>query len=281
MTRRTAVTLMEVLVTMFIMAIGMLALLVLFPLGAVSMAHALKVDRCTSAASMAEQYAIAKNVRHDPLVVSYFTNGLPPTYNGPSFPVYVDPYAVQVGLTTLGTIQRTAVSYAPTPQLVDYWFSLPNDITFLSTGTPDMSAGSVERGREYSWAYLLRRPQALSHESVDLSVVVYHKRPTSVPNVEQTYAASGVQGASGLVLSWNPATQSPNLKRGVWLLDTTPFTGTNIPRADFYRVVNISDSGAGSAALDVQPNIIGSSITQVVLMDDVAEVFRKGTSWQP
>ncbi len=46
MTRRPAVTLMEVLIAMFIMAIGMLALLALFPVGAVSMAQALKDDRC-------------------------------------------------------------------------------------------------------------------------------------------------------------------------------------------------------------------------------------------
>ena len=38
MIRRPAVTLMEVLIAMFIMAIGMLALLVLFPIGAISMA---------------------------------------------------------------------------------------------------------------------------------------------------------------------------------------------------------------------------------------------------
>jgi hypothetical protein len=313
---RPAVTLMEVLVTMFIMAIGMLAVLVLFPLGAVSMGQALKDDRCTSAASMAEQYAIVKNVRHDPALAlptppypqgsSLFTTQtltsppttIPATWNGPSFPVYVDPYAVLAGLTTLGTpfppytmapIQRTGVTYAGSSQLVDYWFSLPNDITFLSTGTPDLSAGQVERGREYNWAYLLRRPMAWSHEAVDLTVVVYRKRPVSVPNVEQTYPATGAQNTSGVVLTWNPAAQSPNLKRGVWLLDTTPITGTNppVPRADFYRVVNISDSGAGSAVLDVQPNIIadptmpGSAMTQAILMDDVAEVFHKGTSWQP
>jgi Tfp pilus assembly protein PilV len=292
MIRRPAVTLMEVLVTMFIMAIGMLALLALFPLGAVSMAQALKDDRCASAASMAEQFAIAMNVRHDPSVSALFKSldkSLPATYpgttlpyNGPSFPLYVDPYYAstfnQVG-TSPPYIARTTVSYATTPQLMDRWFTLPNDITFTNGGVPDVSGGQVERGREYSWAYLLQRPQANNHDAVNLTVVVYHKRATAVPEPEQTYSASGTQYGNGLVLQWNPATQSPNLKRGIWLLDTTP-TSAGLARAAFYRVVNISDSISGQAALDVQPNL-ANNVSQVVLMSDVAEVFQKGTSWRP
>ncbi len=265
---RPAVTLMEVLITMFIMAIGMLALLALFPVGAVSMAQALKDDRCASSANMAEQVAIAMNVRHDPNVEAALANG----------PVYVDPYFAAV-FPQLGTaapfITRTGVSYATNQQLMDRWFTLPNDINFHSSGIPEMSAGIVERGREYSWAYLLQRPQANNDQLVNLTVVVYRKRPTAVPEKEQTYSAAGVQNGSGLVLTWNPATQSPTLKRGIWLLDTTP-TNSNA----FYRVTNVSDSISGQAALDVQPNL-ANNVSQVVLLNDAAEVFQKGTSWRP
>ncbi len=83
MTRRPATTLIEVLVAMFIMAIGMLALMVLFPLGALNMGQAFKDDRCASTAAMAENVAIAMNVRHDPSVTAAF--------NTPSTLVYVDP----------------------------------------------------------------------------------------------------------------------------------------------------------------------------------------------
>ncbi|MHB1424650.1 MAG: type IV pilus modification PilV family protein [Gemmataceae bacterium] len=307
MTRRPAITLMEVLITMFIMAIGMLALLVLFPVGAMSMAQALKDDRCASSASMAEQFAIAKNVRHDSLVLPYFTTQftqtLQLTYNGPSYPVYVDPYGVMSGVTQLGFksstslatfnpsfIQRTTVSYAASPQLVDRWFSLPNDITFLSAGVPDLTGGIVDRGREYSWAYMVQRPQTWVTEAANISVVVYRKRPIAVADQEVTYPAAGVATTSGLTLTWTPP-QSPNLKRGVWLLDTTPLpyayvalNGTVqyqlIPAAKFYRVVNVSDSLTGQATLDVQPNL-ANNVTQVVVMDYVAEVINKGTSWKP
>ena len=57
MNRRGA-TLMEVLVAIFIMAIGMMALLVLFPIGALSMAQAIQDERCGQAAANAADKAI-------------------------------------------------------------------------------------------------------------------------------------------------------------------------------------------------------------------------------
>src|SRR5579871_3105258 len=117
MRQRPAVTLLEVLIALFIMAIGMLALLVLFPLGAYSMAKALKDDRCATSCSMAEQAAICNNLRHDVRVEGlngasdlYLmrtfpsnTQSLPNTYNGPSLPVYVDPYAYNAGVYLLAS----------------------------------------------------------------------------------------------------------------------------------------------------------------------------------
>ena len=44
--RRSGVTLIEVLVSIFVASIGLLALLALFPVGALSMRQALKDSRC-------------------------------------------------------------------------------------------------------------------------------------------------------------------------------------------------------------------------------------------
>ncbi len=54
--RRSGVTLTEVLIAMFIMAVGMLALLTLFPLGAMQVGQALRDDRCAQAALQADGY---------------------------------------------------------------------------------------------------------------------------------------------------------------------------------------------------------------------------------
>jgi prepilin-type N-terminal cleavage/methylation domain-containing protein len=57
MNRRNGTTLVEVLVAIFIMGIGLLAILSLFPLGAVQMAQALKDQRAAEAAANSAAYA--------------------------------------------------------------------------------------------------------------------------------------------------------------------------------------------------------------------------------
>ena len=139
MTRRPAVTLMEVLIAMFIMAIGMMALLALFPVGAVSMAQALKDDRCAYASVMAENVAIANNLRYGDLVVN---TALASSASGL---VYVDAYAGQqipvqptLGFVGASLIPRVSPSFVGTSlQLADRWLSLPDDITFNQGGYPD------------------------------------------------------------------------------------------------------------------------------------------------
>jgi hypothetical protein len=120
---------MEVLVAIFIMGVGMLSLLTLFPLGALNIGRALQDDRTAGAAAMAENIALAQDVRHDQLVVgggnppannNYFLNPfptqpappppaqpqypLPANWPGPSWPVYVDPFGVLLGANTIGAL---------------------------------------------------------------------------------------------------------------------------------------------------------------------------------
>jgi hypothetical protein len=56
MTRRPGLSLTEVLVALFIMGIGTIAVLTLFPLGALNMAQAFRDDRCTQGASQADAF---------------------------------------------------------------------------------------------------------------------------------------------------------------------------------------------------------------------------------
>ena len=65
-TRRRAITLLEVLTAIFIMGVGMLAILTLFPLGALNMARALRDDRAGHIAHTAGSLAIARDLHTDP-----------------------------------------------------------------------------------------------------------------------------------------------------------------------------------------------------------------------
>src|SRR5438105_4707990 len=67
---RTGATLTEVLVAIFVMAIGLLALLTLFPLGALSMAQAIKDNRTAHSGKNAFAIAGALNIHGDATVLN-------------------------------------------------------------------------------------------------------------------------------------------------------------------------------------------------------------------
>jgi Tfp pilus assembly protein PilV len=303
------VTLVEVLVTIFIMGIGMIALLTLFPLGALTMAQAIRDDRIGNAAGEAAALANAFNVRNDANAVALFNNYLTagpggtaaanPT--GPGYPVYVDPfYATQVPpppnlgvLAPSPGIDRCTASYVGgTNPAVARFFALRDDINFANNGVPVGSPGVVQRGGGYTWAYLLRRNKAASGAEVDLTVVVYAGRSIQLAAGENTYTVNQVgsttnaanAGDTAVDLSWSGA--APAVRRGAWLLDTSYETTTSgtttygTVHGQFYRIVNVSGS-ASPYTLELDQPLKHSNVNAMVVMENVAEVFYKGSGWRP
>ena len=174
MKRRSGVTLVEVLVAIFIMGIGLLALLTLFPIGMLRMAQAIRDARSAQSGNNAHKLAMIQDVRNDPLVFS--TNGAPDTYNNgfpisnlflnpcPNYPgpppiqlpnanVYGESYSVLVDPIGYGVssvpardwvgglapyLRRRPVGFAVGANLYRN-FTLPDDINFngdLSVGSP-------------------------------------------------------------------------------------------------------------------------------------------------
>ena len=120
MHRRNAVTLVEVLVAIFIMGIGLMALLTLFPLGALSMAKAVRDDRAAAIAANGASQAVIMDLRNDTAVGTAMTSPaslnasfgalLPPDPNGPSYPAFVDPNYAILGSQLVGTNSLTVVN---------------------------------------------------------------------------------------------------------------------------------------------------------------------------
>jgi hypothetical protein len=292
-TTRSGATLTEVLVAIFVMAIGLLALLTLFPLGALSMAQAIKDGRTAQSAKNAFAIAEAYNsgvgtggsgVHNDPFVTNngtflgpggiyqgvagttpanastYFLNpypGIPQiplipylapdllasAWDGPSYPIYVDPWSWNVlkssplswpnqnttppfnvppnvpywvvgnlPLPTTGGlsgIPRLPMSGTLNNQWLDRWCTLSDDITFQENGIPSTNTGTVQRENRYTWAWLLRRPKANDPTVVDVTVVVYSGR--SLTSLGETAFTSGV----------NPNTL--NITTGVWFDPSSKF----------------------------------------------------------
>lgn len=317
---RPGVTLIEVLVSIFIMGIGMLALLVLFPLGAIQMGRALRNDRASSAAALADAIALTQDIRHDPVVLSdatvanAFTNpfGTPlTTMSGPSFGVFVDPFGFLVDTTgTVGAlpgvtpgIRRRSMSlvnftarnaggppFAPlTAVECGRWCTLLDDLVFNPDATPTAGSAAIERGGAYTWAWLLRQPLADLRtlpapgygSMVEVSVVVYRGRAVQTPGGETTYpVVTGAMDTNSVVLDYT-GLPVPNLRTGVWVLDTTQLSPPNGPVPGyFYRVVDYLDLGNNKYQLELETPLKNNA-TAMTVMEDVVEVFDRSAGWQP
>src|SRR5262245_9330084 len=209
---RPGVTLIEVLVAIFVMAIGLMALLTLFPLGALNMAQAIKDDRTGNAAqgSAAVAHAawrdfVTKNpINPDQRITAAMTDPatpvppdirpvppgspLPPRKGGgTSYPVFVDP----IGYTAFSGNHQFWVGgqntcmprcsldvLANNPAYRDYliknYFTALDDINFGKNGLAETSA--VQREGRYSWGFVLRRPRASDVTPVEVTVVVFSGR---------------------------------------------------------------------------------------------------------
>jgi len=111
------VTLTEVLVALFVMAIGMISLLTLFPLGAMQVGQALRDDRCTQLARQADGY-IRQAWRNDVVL----NNGNNESYFwGMDDPYLVVKYNTAAATAAGGSIMRFVGSNAAPTQ----WYSFP------------------------------------------------------------------------------------------------------------------------------------------------------------
>ncbi len=217
--RRAGTTLIEVLVAIFVMGIGLLAILAMFPLGAMKMADGIRDDRIGHCVANARAIASARNLRTDGTLDNCMNNPTGTVTNqavyqtappeGPSWAVYCDPvgfntYATGAagsntqtwvaGRTTDGIARRSVgfVQNAPAiptgtntslAQRMLVSCALLDDITFGVDGLPAQAvAGStiVDRGGSYSWAWLLRRPKAGNKTICNVTVVVYTQRSLSM-----------------------------------------------------------------------------------------------------
>jgi hypothetical protein len=324
MNRRPAATLMEVLVSIFIMGIGLLAILALFPLGAFRMAQAIQDDRAAHLGLNGLAVAQTFNLRNDPLVTAALSNnpprinppGGPPTGlpgvhpDRPGYPAYLDPLGLPLsnwvggnaappGLTL--AIQRTDATFVRTPATpagtlnankVRRWFTLTDDIRFNKDGVIVPPGELLEREGTLTYALMFRQPRSSVPNVVEVSVVVYSRRPliTAVTNEYPYPAAFNPTGNTVTLFSTGLA--KPPVRPGSWILDAT-YSKEEIPpgsnqfygwaNAYFYRVVSVNEVSPDQFELEVATPLrrwpaAGGNGTAIV-MDNVVEVIERGTGW--
>jgi hypothetical protein len=311
MPRRPAATLMEILVSIFLMGIGLLAILALFPLGAFRMAQAIQQDRAGHLAHNGFAVAQTFDVRNDPNVtalvitptglVDAFGNQITAHPDYPGFPVFVDPVGAKtyVGAAANlvggrpGITRSDVAALQGDPRAYLRWFTLTDDLQFDNTGVPTLP---VQREGALSFALMFRRPRSSVANVVEMSVVVFARRPLSPGNdfssYESPYPATFAPASNQVVLNSNGLAK-PALRPGSWILDgtvNTPIAGQPFGYANgyFYRVVSVTEDPNNSDLLQVEvatplrgnwPNVGGVLTGTVIVMDNVVEVLEKGPGW--
>ncbi len=312
MTSRRGTSLVEVLAAMFIMTIGMLSLLALFPLALFRMEQALRDERASQAAQQAAAIAGIRDFRHDSSLTSWFRSPAPGTtpdaVDGyPSYGVFLDPigYRNAVGGpsqdyvgSTIGPrmIRRTSPAAIPSSSrpLVNTWFTLADELQFDQTGNPASVTGSpttFKKEVNFSWAYLVQRPDFANESVVDCTAVIYHRRPelsATITLPEYNFVGAAID-VNANTISLPIGAGLPKIKSGDWFLDCTSSSasasGANIPapHAKFYRVLGVREI-SGSLLVELNGPITGfgnRTTGDFIFMESVYDVVPLGTGRIP
>ena len=269
--RRAGLTLIEVLVSMFIMSFGLLAIMTLFPLGAINMAKAVRDDRSYQAARSADGLfrAYWKGEIAEPPTPN--DSGLYSALNDPnagqtapvdpqglftparanewSYPVVVDPWAVVARPTSQWWVgdNRTMVPRR----------TMATPLMFQAGGRRHIFAAlslkdtkgydedmhlTVDTEYRYNFMWIIQQPLVQNKFAANMTVVVFDDRPF-------LYAPAGTEPViGGVAFTPNSTTiivpGSPELKPGMWVMDAT-VTPSNSPRplirhANPYQVVSVT-----------------------------------------
>jgi prepilin-type N-terminal cleavage/methylation domain-containing protein len=294
---RSGFSLTEVLIAIFVLAIGMMGILALFPLGAAQMAQAIKDERTGQLADIGEAHM--RILWRQAWLVPYSSaNPTNPnvgaldteqnmvkrfpefafdfgqtsaTSTGPGQPIYLDPLGAYAGqpasIANQGMVMRYNSSATSALAQRIRVFGLIDDLSFIQNG---QAAYPISRADRYNAAFLLQRQKNNVRQEVNLKVVVYQGRAPDQPSIEVPIGTTTVAPNTDSI---HVSTSGIPLRLNSWVL----LSGTSPePFADFYRVVGYTES-----QISVSPQVrVHGSINYyayAAILTDVIEVFDRGT----
>ena len=295
---RSGLTLLEVLITIFVMGIGMLSVLTLFPLAARKIGMSIDMDRASQMAANASALAEIRGIRN---TVNNYFNSLTPSAL-PSEIVIFDEPGFEGGAYTMAgrtpTLFSTNLSKAPfKAQLPLFNRNLAvsqDEYPFTDSGDPESGARRSER---YSSAHLFRRQRLDDPKSLDSMILVFAGRPVDFGNrfdFPINITAGGTAWNSDTITITDPATYTGGdqlqpdrrIARGSWFMDLS-----NKRWKRFYKVVSSDSSTAGSLTLTLDRLIedddaiqgtsddaTTSSMTKIIWIDYMVDWFDRGSA---
>jgi len=237
---RRGVSLMEVLISIFVMTFGLLGLAALIPVGRFAIEETGKADRSGACGRAALREVKVRRIL-DPVNWS----SIPGNY-ADGTPFAIDPIGVDAGLGNLGTLPR--ISLAGNQALLDSIFGWRDDLKFVrpedgqrphpAIGTSGLlleADGSPQDQGYYTWFLTVTpAPGELGLEwamkrNYAVSVVVCFRRTLEPePQANVTRFIGGGYGGGGVVLS-----EAVKVREGEWVMLC------DAAQCKWYRVVSV------------------------------------------
>ena len=294
---RKGLTLLEVLITIFVMGIGMLSVLTLFPLAARKIGMSIDMDRASQMAANASAFlslpvSVGKpSIRQT--IQQYFdfkeniaktaaaaNPALLANLSRPSEVVHFDPAATAAGNASsqIGLLAPiNAGIWTPAtgwPSLNRNQVVSLDEYPFNDQGAPDSNARRSER---YSSSYLFRRSRLDDETSMETVILIYAGRPYDFGVDMETNISpmlvSGANTANSTELSFtNLPVQGPGgpdrvFHRGSWIMDKDNWKL-------FYKVISV-DSTTNKVSID---RALEKDLNNAVWIDYMIDWFDRGTA---
>jgi len=284
MLKRKGLTLLEVLISIFIMGIGMLSVLAMFPAAADMMGRAITNSQ------ISEGLVNARGMQDGVDWISpsgpYYQYLNAPVWKSPTTdtPVFLllDQYASVVGINSFSNLSIEVGSISGAASTAGRFFTCNSDLILNNQGVAnkddDGNSVSVEREAKFTIAHFFTKPTPITNQNyIKRNILVFKDRSQVITSNDFTY----YQISS--FISTNQFTLSVNsngvLKTRQWVMITDSLANAYPTAVDFYEISSVDDSGTYTT-IEISPSLpstgFGTGAKSVYLLKDVAKVIYTG-----
>ena len=284
MIKRKGLTLLEVLISIFIMGIGMLSVLAMFP-GAADM-----MGRAITNSQISEGLVNARGMQDGVDWISpsgpYYQYLNAPVWKSPTTdtPVFLllDQYASVVGINSFSNLSIEVGSISGGGITAGRFFTCNSDLILNNQGVAnkddDGNSVSVEREAKFTIAHFFTKPTPITNQNyIKRNILVFKDRSQVITSNDFTYyPISSFISTNQFTLSVNA---NGALKTRQWVMITDSLANAYPTAVDFFEISTADDSGA-KTTIEISPSLpstgFGTGAKSVYLLKDVAKVIYTG-----
>ena len=284
MIKRKGITLLEVLISIFIMGIGMLSVLAMFPAAADMMGRAITNSQ------IAEGLVNARGMQDGVDWISpsgpYYQYLNAPVWKSPTTdtPVFLllDQYASVVGINSFSNLSIEVGSISGGGITAGRFFTCNSDLILNNQGVAnkddDGNSVSVEREAKFTIAHFFTKPNPITNQNyIKRNILVFKDRSQVITSNDFTYyPISSFISTNQFTLSVNA---NGALKTRQWVMITDSLANAYPTAVDFFEISTADDSGA-KTTIEISPSLpstgFGTGAKSVYLLKDVAKVIYTG-----